>query len=142
MLKLCLFILSVFSLSGCSMLIERSAKYSEFALEDGHTREDIIAELGEPIKSNSSDKDCHCEVFLVEGRIFDTGDYWASNAGWIMTLGIHELLFFPMSVWEVASEGISPSEKELEICPHGDRWWLREVRDEHYLCNDYLLVTP
>lgn len=142
MLKFYLVIFSIISVSGCSMLIERSAKYSEYALEDGHSREDIIEEIGEPIKFNFSDKSCHCDIYLVEGRVFDSGDYWASSAGWVMTLGIHELLFFPMSVWSVASEGISPSEKEMEICPNGSRWWLREVRDGYYRCNDDLLITP
>lgn len=121
------------------MMIERTAKYSEFALQDGYSREDIIEKIGEPIESediilrigepieSEGAQYMKCDVYLVEGRVFDSGDHWASAAGWGMTLGIHELFFFPMSVWEVISEGISPTEKKLEICGGEGHWQLYEL---------------
>jgi len=124
--------------TGCSHFIERTEKYNQFKLEGGYTREDIIEKLGPPEKSvtykreddenyilppnlNSETKEYInnfeqiTDTYLVEGRVFDCGDYWASAAGWGMTLGLHEIIFFPMSLWEVAIEGISPSKKYLDI---------------------------
>jgi len=131
-------LVAIFVVSGCSLMLERSAKYSEYSLENGHSRDEIISEIGEPIKTNVIENDCSCDVYLVSGRVYDSGDHWAASAGWVMTLGLHELVFFPMTVWEVITEAISPSEKELEICgPYGNdgTWHLTEIRGQGYLCD-------
>lgn len=57
MLRLLFSIISILLVSGCSALIEKSAKYSKFALQEGYTRDDIIAELGAP-ETISEERDC------------------------------------------------------------------------------------
>ena len=124
--------------------------YSEFKLEGGYTRNDIIKKLGNPEKSIVEEKSVSKEIlaliketsttqskpniyitdtYAVEGRVFDCGDYWASGAGWGMTLGLHELFMFPASVYEVISENISPSKKHLEISYINNMYQCQSVID-------------
>ena len=112
-------ILLLLMLSGCSHYIERSAKYSEFKLNGNYKRSEIIEILGEPERTEKNITDKRGEnildTYIVKGRIFDCGDYWATSAGWFMTLGLHELILFPIATLEVISQSLKPTEKELVI---------------------------
>jgi len=60
------------------------------------------------------------DTYIVKGRIFNAGDYVGSIMGWEMTLGLHELILFPLECWEVISEAVCPTEKKLQIRYHDD----------------------
>jgi len=132
-IKLLLVMISLL-LSGCSLLIERSAKYSEFALEYGHTREEVNEVLGEPLCKTTFAKRPACYVYPVKGRVFDSSDHWAFASGRVTTLGLHEIVTFPIQLLVVASQAIYPTKKYLEVCKAGDRYWLTERRKSKNLC--------
>ena len=114
------------------MLIERSAKYSEFSLEGNYTRAQVVAVLGEPESSHTEEKPSSSttDTYTVSGRVFDCGRYWASGAGWVMTLGLHELFMFPAAIWSVVKESVAPSQKVLEIRYMGDAYQCQRVSKE------------
>ncbi len=113
-----LLILIAVMCNGCSALLERSSQYSKYKIEGGYQREQILEELGQPHESTvemSPGGEVIIDTYIISGRVFDCGDYWGATAGWVMTFGLHELLLFPISMWEVISESIYPKEKFLEI---------------------------
>jgi hypothetical protein len=110
--------------SGCSFLIERSAPYNEFKLNGPYTRDEVVERLGPPLRSEVVPLPPHSvqqastltvDTYVVTGRAFDCGKYWATAAGWLMTLGLHELVFFPMSSWHAISQWLRPTQRELKI---------------------------
>lgn len=70
MVKPIFLLLAFFAVSGCSLMIERSAKYSEFSLENGHTRGEIISEVGEPIKTNIHIRHQVINLLCLKSRLF------------------------------------------------------------------------
>lgn len=102
------------------MMIERTAKYADLALDENCTRALVVKTLGEPESVHSYDIG-RTETYSVEGRVFDSGNYWGTVAGWRMTLGLHELILFPWQCWRVVSEAIYPTKRKLEILYYDDK---------------------
>ena len=116
---------------SCSAMLIRSAKYSHFKLKRNYTRDKVIAEIGNPettITETPSQMKSTIDTYTVRGRIFDSGDYWGSTAGWPMTWGLSELILFPMEAWKVISQCVYPTKKQLEIHYLNDNYYQQYVK--------------
>ena len=113
--------------SGCSSLMARSSAYSE-VLSAGTPRDAVIAKLGPPKTTVAIEHDpylirddkttCTRESFVVRGKIPEENlatNYMNLN---LMTLGLSELLLFPIELGRSASASVTEKEVFVHFCKH------------------------
>lgn len=93
-------------------MIDKTAKYSDI---HGQTRDQVISTLGEPKETIDDGGGNITDTYIVEGRVYDSSAQFGKRMGFAMTLGLVEFVYFPVSVWETASEAVCPSPKKLII---------------------------
>lgn len=96
--------LTIASLSGCSILLARDGKYSD-VLKEGTPRQDVIAKLGPPHATVNAanvwreDKTtCIVDSYVLTGKIQDQNlsmRYMEMNVG---TFGLGEFILFPLEL--------------------------------------------
>ena len=105
--------LAIYALSSCSSYIHNSGRYKDRDF-DGTDREQIRAELGQPVASTDS-----YDIFKVRRHLPDSGRAFGTSILAAFTLGASEIIAFPLAVTRWSAESVVRRYALYEFLPDG-----------------------